>query len=256
MKQTALITGASGGIGMEFARIFAGNSYDLVLVARSGDKLQQLAGELKNTTCTIISQDLSKIDSPKEVYDEVTRKNIQVDALVNNAGFGDFGFFHETKWDKEAMMIDLNMRSLTQMTKLFGGDMVNRKSGKILNVASTAAFQPGPTMAVYYATKAYVWSFSIAIANEWKDFGVTVTCLSPGPTESGFQEASNIVDSRLVKGKKLPSAHEVAEFGFNALMSGKTSVIHGFKNQLFAFGAKVSPGKLAAGIARNLQGKD
>ena len=255
MKQTALITGASGGIGMEFARIFAEKNYDLVLVARSADKLQQLAAELRNVSVTIIAKDLSKVDAPKEVYDEMKRKNSGVDVLINNAGFGDFGFFHETKWEKEAMMIDLNVRSLTQMTKLFGRDMVDRKSGKILNVASTAAFQPGPTMAVYYATKAYVWSFSIAIANEWKDFGVTVTCLNPGPTESGFQEASNIVDSKLVKGKKLPAAHEVAEFGYNALMSGKTSVIHGFKNQILAFGAKVSPGKLAAGIARNLQEK-
>lgn len=255
MKPTALITGASSGIGLEFAKILAQQNYNLVLVARSTDKLQQLASELNQTDVTIISKDLSLQESTKEVYEELKQKNISIDVLINNAGFGDYGLFHETDWKKEAMMIDLNVRSLTYMTYLFGSDMVHRKNGKIVNVASTAAFQAGPLMSVYYASKAYVLNFSIGLANEWKDFGVTVTALCPGPTESRFRTMANVDDSPLFKGRKIATSKEVAEFGFEALMQGKVVAIHGFMNRMMAKSTRLIPHTWAAAIARKVQEK-
>jgi uncharacterized protein len=182
---TALITGASSGIGLEFAKTFAAAKNNLVLVARSEGKLNVLANELKmahGIAVKVISTDLSSMDEVQRVYDTCKAENIVVDYLVNNAGFGDFGFFVESDWDKTAQMIDLNIKSLTKMCRLFIPDMLERKAGKIMNVASTAAFQPGPTMAVYYATKSYVLFFSEAICNELQGTGVSVTCLCPGAT--------------------------------------------------------------------------
>jgi short-subunit dehydrogenase len=152
--------------------------------------------------------------------------------LINNAGFGDFGMFLETDWNKEAQMIQLNITALTQLTKLYLKEMVKRGSGKIMNVASTAAFQSGPTMAVYYATKAYVLSFSEAIDNEVRDKGVTVTALCPGATESGFQAAAAMEESNLVKGRKLPTSKEVAEYGYESMMKGRTVAIDGFMKKI------------------------
>ena len=210
---TALITGASSGIGWELARQFAKNKHHVVLVARSTGKLQELANELTSRygiIVKVIPADLGKINEVQKVFDICKTENIQVDYLVNNAGFGDFGFFHEADWNKTEQMIDLNVKSLTRMCRLFIPDMIKRKTGKVMNVASTAAFQPGPTMAVYYATKAYVLHFSEAINNELSKAGITVTALCPGATESGFQQAAAMEDSKLVKGKKLPTSAEVA----------------------------------------------
>ncbi len=202
---TVLITGASSGIGLEFARIFARERHDLVLVARSREKLENLANELSWVKTTIIEKDLSISGSPQEIYDELLWKSIQVDLLVNNAGFGDFGYFHEWDLSKYQQMIDLNIRTLTDLSYLFGRDMVSRKSGKILNVASTAAFQPGPLMSVYFATKHYVLAFSEGIAEEWKDYGVTVSALCPGPTESGFQKNARATKNKMFA-SKLPTS--------------------------------------------------
>src|SRR5262249_36682107 len=152
--------------------------------------------------------------------------------------------FHEANWNKQAMMIDVNVRTLTQFCFLFGKEMVQRRSGKILNIASTAAFQPGPLMSVYYATKSYVLLFSEGIANEWKNFGVTVTALCPGPTASGFQAGASLEESKLVKGKKLPSAREVAQFGYDSLMEGKTVAIHGFMNRMLILAPRFMPRNL------------
>ena len=165
---TALITGASTGIGFELAKVFAANNINLVLVARSEDKLNQLAAtlSLKNIQVKVIVADLSKMDSVEKVYHICKSENIVIDYLVNNAGFGDYGFFNERDWNKQAGMIDLNIKSLTLFCHLFLQDMIARGAGKIMNVASTASFQPGPTMAVYYASKAYVLHFTEAIANE------------------------------------------------------------------------------------------
>jgi short-subunit dehydrogenase len=218
---TALITGASNGIGLELAKIHASKGDDLVLVARNKQKLDELKSELeaahKVKVCTI-GKDLSLPTAAKDVYDETTRQNFSIDYLINNAGFGDFGMFAETDWNKELQMINLNITALTHFTKLYLQDMVKRRSGKIMNVASTAAFQPGPTMAVYFATKAYVLSFSEAVNNEVSDKGITVTALCPGPTESGFQAAAALEESKMVKGKKLPSSKTVAEYGYQYLV--------------------------------------
>lgn len=255
---TALITGASSGIGLELAELFAKNKTNLVLVARSEGKLKELADKLQkqyNVKVFLLSKDLSNYDTAKEIFDWCTSQGIAVDFLVNNAGFGDFGMFAESKWEKQLQMINLNITTLTYLTHLFLPSMVKRKQGRVLNVASTAAFQPGPLMAVYYATKAYVLHFSEAIANELSGTGVTVTALCPGATESGFQAAADMQESKLVKGKKLPTSKEVAEYGYNAMMDGKTVAIHGTMNYLMANSVRFTPRDLVVKVARMVQDK-
>lgn len=258
MKNTALITGASNGIGLELARVHASKGDNLVLIARNGKRLNELKSELESqyrVSVYTIAKDLSQHNSALDVYNELKEKNISIDYLINNAGFGDFGMFYQTDWNKEEQMINLNITTLTQFTKLFVKDMVGKKRGKIMNVASTAAFQSGPTMAVYYATKAYVLSFSEAIDNELRDQGITVTALCPGATESGFQEAAAMQESKLVKGKKLPSSKEVAEYGYKAMMQGKTVAIHGFVNALMANLVRFTPRWLVVKLTRAIQDK-
>jgi len=255
---TALITGASNGIGLELAKVHASKGDNLVLVARNKSKLDELKKELEKQykiTVYTIGKDLSAQNAAQEVYEETTKQNIQVDYLINNAGFGDFGMFVETDWNKELQMINLNITTLTQFTKLYLQDMVKHRSGKIMNVASTAAFQSGPTMAVYYATKAYVLSFSEAIDNEVSDKGVTVTTLCPGATESGFQAAAAMEESNLVKGKKLPTSKEVAEYGYNAMMKGKTVAIHGLMNWIMANSVRFTPRAIVVKLTRKIQDK-
>ena len=256
INPTALITGASNGIGLELAYEHAKNGGNLILVARNTKKLEEIKLEIEtkfNVKVNIISKDLSSKNAAQEVYNEVKSLNLQVDYLINNAGFGDFGMFVSSNWNKEEEMINLNITALTQFTKLFIKDMVARKNGKILNLASTAAFQPGPTMAVYFATKAYVLSFSEAIANEVKEFGVTVTALCPGPTESGFQTAASMENAKLFKDKKLPSSREVAIYGYNAMLKGKTVAIHGTLNYILANAISVLPRNLVTKITRSVQ---
>jgi uncharacterized protein len=258
MKNVALITGASNGIGLELAKVHASKGGDLVLVARNKARLDELKSELEvqyKISVYTIGKDLAADNAALDVYNEMKAKNIQVDYLINNAGFGDFGFFVATDWNKELQMINLNITSLTQFCKLFLPDMVARKSGKIMNVASTAAFQSGPTMAVYYATKAYVLSFSEAIDNEVSDKGVTVTALCPGATESGFQAAAAMEESKLVKGKKLPTSKEVAEYGYKAMLRGKTVAIHGLMNAFLANSVRFMPRAVVVKVTRMMQDK-
>lgn len=255
---TALITGASNGIGLELAKIHARKGDHLVLVARSKTRLDELKAELEKTYGVhvyTIGKDLSEPNSAAEVYEETRAQNITVDYLINNAGFGDFGMFVSTDRDKEHRMIQLNNDTLVYMTKLYLKDMVARRSGRVMNVASTAAFQSGPTMAVYYATKAFVLSFSEAIDNEVREFGVTVTTLCPGATESGFQQAAAMEESALVKGKKLPTAQDVAEYGYRAMMQGKTVAIHGFMNALLANSVRFMPRAWVVKVTRKMQDK-
>ncbi|MCA9929933.1 MAG: SDR family oxidoreductase, partial [Anaerolineales bacterium] len=198
-KQTALITGASGGIGYELARKIAQQGHNLVVVARSESKLMKLAQDFNKqfgVNVTVMVKDLAQSAAPDEIYNELQANEIDVDILVNNAGFASYGLFHELDRQKELNMMQVNMVALTHLTHLFLPGMVERGYGRILNIASTAAFQPGPLMAVYYATKAYVLSFSEAIANELDGTGVTVTALCPGPTESGFQARAAMEDSK------------------------------------------------------------
>lgn len=253
--KTALITGASFGIGLELARIFARERYNLVLVARSADKLRQLASELEKahgTRSLILATDLAAPGSAAYVLDQTTRADITVDVLVNNAGFGQFGFFAESDLEECLQQIQLNVTTLTHLTRLYLPGMVERKSGRILNVASTAAFQPGPLMAVYYATKAYVLHFSEAIANELKGTGVTVTCLCPGATATEFHKRANMTDIQLLRFGAM-DARTVAEDGYRSLMSGKPVVISGFKNWLLAQSVRFSPRQIVTAVARKLQ---
>ncbi len=255
---TALITGASNGIGLELAREHAAKGGNLVLVARNKSRLDELKIELETkykVQVYNIGKDLSLPNATLEVYEETHQKNIQVDYLINNAGFGDFGMFVETDWDKELQMINLNISTLTHFTKLYLQDMVKRGNGKIMNVASTAAFQSGPTMAVYYATKAYVLSFSEAVNNEVSNTGVTITTLCPGATESGFQAAAAMEESNLVKGRKLPTSKEVAEYGYSAMLKGKTVAIHGMLNYLMANSVRFAPRALVVKLTRKIQDK-
>lgn len=257
MNKTALITGASGGIGLELARIHASKGDDLILVARTGSKLGQLKTELGqkfNIQVYNIEKDLSVKDAGKEVFEEVKRKGITINYLINNAGLGDFGLFAECDWDKQERMINLNITALAHLTRLFLPEMIERGEGKILNVASTASFQPGPKMSVYFATKAFVLSFSEAINNEVRDKGITVTALCPGSTESGFH-AVVIDNPNLVKDRKMPTAKEVAEFGYNAMMKGTPVAIHGFKNALMANAVRFFPRGFIVKMARKIQEK-
>ena len=252
MKLTALITGASSGIGLDLARVFAEDGHDVVLVARSEAKLRELAAELSSkhgVAATVIVADLSQPDAARHVFAAAP----PVDVLVNNAGHGITGKFAETALATELDMIQVNITALTHLTKLFLPQMLERKRGRILNVASTAAFQPGPLMAVYYATKAYVLSFSEAIAEELSGTGVTVSALCPGPTATGFQRAAKMSTEALLKVMKPVSSMEVARAGYRGLMSGKRVIIPGWKNKVGVQSLRVSPRLVATKVVRALQ---
>jgi short-subunit dehydrogenase len=253
--ETALITGASGGIGLELVRLFASDKYNLVLVARNSERLEKIAAELRkknDISVMVLAQDLADPTTPGEIYDELQRQNISVDILVNNAGFATYGFFCETDEQKELDLLQVNIVALTHLTKLFLPPMLARKSGKILNVASTAAFQPGPLMAVYFASKAYVLSFSEALFNECAGSGVTVTALCPGPTRSGFQERAAMTESKIVQGEIMDAA-TVAEQGYRALMRGRCRVVTGFNNRVWALAAKLLPTATTLNLVRRAQ---
>lgn len=255
--KTALITGASSGIGLEFSRVFAANNNNLVLVARSEDKLQELASEIRrkhNVEVQVIAADLSEMAEVQKVHETCERENIVVDYLVNNAGFGSFLPFAETDWEVTGKMIDLNVKALARLCNLFIPGMVKRKSGRILNVASTAAFQPGPNMAVYFASKSFVLFLSEALYSELKGTGVSVTCLCPGATESGFIAAAAMENSNLFANKNIPSSLEVAEFGYKAMMRGEMTVIHGLLNKISATAVRFAPRKLVLEIAKKITG--
>jgi hypothetical protein len=183
------------------------------------------------------------------------KNNIEINILVNNAGFGDYGWFSESDLIKNHEMVQVNIDALTQLTRFFLPDMIKRKEGKILNTASTAAFQPGPLMTVYYATKAYVLSFSEGLAEEVADKGITVTALCPGPTESNFQNNAHLGESKLIKGKKIATSKEVAEFGYHALMKGKRVAVHGTMNRFMAFSTRFAPRKFITKTVKNMQEK-
>lgn len=257
MSRSALITGSSNGIGYELAHIHAEKGDDLVLVARNKCKLDVLKGILQKKhgiKVYTIEKDLSSSGAAREVFDEIHAQNITVDCLVNNAGFGDIGQFAESDWHKQERMIGLNVTALTHLTRLFLPGMIDRGFGKILNVASTASFQPGPTMSVYFATKAYVLSFSEAINHEVRKKGVTVTALCPGSTDTGFQAAA-LGEEGHVRERNLPSAREVAEYGYKAMMKGKAVAIPGFKNSIMATSVRFIPRSLVVKAARIVQDK-
>ncbi len=256
MRFNALITGASSGIGYEFAKICAEHGHDLILVARREEKLQAVKQDFERAfkiKVTVLPYDLSKPTAPEEIFNSLKRQQIPIDILVNNAGFGDFGLFVGADWKKLSEMIQVNITALTHLTKLFLPGMIERKSGKILNIASTAAFGAGPLMAVYYATKGYVLQLSEALARELQRTGVTVTVLCPGPTETGFQAVAGSQQSKLVQGKKIPTARDVAQFGFDAMNKGKVVAVHGLMNSLLVQVTRFLPRKAVVELVYKIQ---
>jgi short-subunit dehydrogenase len=252
-QHTALITGASSGIGYELAQIFAREGYQLILVARNQDALDKLAAELKERyqlAVKVLPKDLAQPNAAQEIYAKLQREAIEIDVLVNNAGFIVHGAFHETDWERERQLIQVNLTTPTQLAKLFGRDMLKRGFGRILNVGSTGSFVPGPLEAVYCASKAYLLSLSEALSKEFESAGVTVTALCPGATRTGFQKAGQIEGVRLLNSGML-DARRVAEAGYRGLLAGKRVVIPGWSSRLQVWAAKVLPRSLVLSIAQN-----
>ena len=225
MSKTVLITGAASGIGRAFADIFASEGYDMVLVGRNVEERNAMKAayerRFKNTVY-VIQKNLSKDDAAQEVYDEVKARGIEIDVLINNAGVGDYGRFIDIPWQKERDLAGLNMITLMQLMHLYAADMEKRGGGKILNLSSIAAWEPGPYMPMYYATKAFVFSLSQAVSKEMEGTGVTVTCLCPGPTATNFEKEANMAhENRMFTWFKPMTAEEVAAEGYAALMRGK-----------------------------------
>jgi len=243
--KTTLITGASGGIGKEFAQLFASKGYHLVLVARSERKMKEIAESFEkkyDILVTVLAFDLSLPNSAKKLYSEVKSRKIQIDILINNAGIGDYGSFVNSDLDKSTDMINLNITTLTELSLLFIKEMKQRNSGKILNVSSTASFQPVPKFAVYGASKSYVLNFTEALNYELKGSNVTASVLCPGPTSTGFEESANMEGSNLFKGSVM-SAKKVAKIGYDGLLKNEMTIIPGFKNKILAILSNMTPSR-------------
>jgi uncharacterized protein len=254
-NETALITGASAGIGWDLARQFAAEKSNLVLVARRRERLEELASELRtqhHVEVHVVAADLGRADAPQAIVDSLNREGRTVDVLVNNAGFGALGPVAELEVARQMEMIQVNVAALTHLTRLLLPGMIERRRGGVLNVASTAGFQAGPFMAVYYATKAYVISFSEALAEELATSPVTVSCLCPGPTATEFAETAKIGNALLFRLGTM-TAEQAARAGYRGFRAGKLLVVPGWKNYLGAMGVRFVPRSLARGIARRLQ---
>jgi uncharacterized protein len=235
--------------------LFAKDRYNLVLVARSTGKLTQVADEFQREfgiSAKAVALDLTTASAPQSLFEQLQREGIAVDILVNNAGYGVLGEFAKLSLEDNLGQIQLNITALTHLTRLFLGPMIERRSGRILNVASTAGFQPGPLMSVYYASKAYVISFSEALANELDGKGVSVTCLCPGATYTGFQDRAGLQNTLLFKKLRPMHASTVARDGYRGLMAGKPIVISGFRNWLLAESVRFSPRWLVTAISRKV----
>ncbi|HBF87681.1 MAG TPA: short-chain dehydrogenase [Bacteroidales bacterium] len=253
----ALVTGASGGIGYELAKLLAKDTHNLILVARNKNKLEEVKAELlkinEKIDVRFIPKDLSENNSAEFIKSEIDKQGLCVDTIINNAGFGDFGKYWETSFEKEAQMIRLNILTLTQITKLFLPDMIQRKSGKILNVASVAAFMPGSYMTVYYATKAFVLSYTEGLAGELRGTGVCVSALCPGPTKTDFENKASLDGSDLFKKMPVASAESVAKIGYKRLQKGKVITITGFINKLSVLSVRFAPRCLVRNLVRKIQ---
>jgi len=258
VRKTALITGASSGIGYELARLFARDRYNLVLVARSADELGKLASQLTSDngiSVKVIPKDLSLSAAPQEIFDQIQKEGITIDILINNAGFGTYGTFSNTNLKDELEMMQVNMGSPTHLTKLFLPGMIARGQGRILNVASMGAFQPGPLIAVYCASKSYMLSFTEALAEELRGTGVTMTALCPGPVRTGFARRAKTEKTRAMMRSLLNEvweAKDVAAIGYDGLMKGKTVVIPGKKYIFSSFIVRLVPRKLARWSAKKI----
>jgi uncharacterized protein len=251
-RPLAVITGASGGLGDEFARLLAGRGYDLVLAARSGaamEELAQWAEPRHGVEVTVLPKDLSVPGAGGDLADELAERRLTPDVLINNAGFTQLSAFAESDEHVMLQLLRVNIEALTQLTRRVLPGMIERRRGRVVNLASNAAFQPGPYMACYYASKAYVLNFTIALAEELRGSGVTATALAPGPTATGFQARASMENARLVKDRKLPSAADVAEWGWAEAEKGKPFAVYQTQWKIAAFGTRLLPRTLAARLA-------
>lgn len=252
---TALITGASSGIGKALAHKFAEHNYNLVLVAEMATELSRAAQELREkypVEIVEMPKNLTDEQAPREIYDNLSRRNIEVDILVNNAGVGQKEKFHESDIEKDIYMIRLDIEALLRLTKLFVKDMVSRGSGKILNLGSITGFHPGPLLAVYNASKAFVISFSEALADELEDTGVTVTVLCPGPTDTNFFNRADMENARILQDGVVMKPDKVAEIGYKALIEGERVVVPGMSNKILTFARRLMPKSTQATLNRKL----
>src|SRR5881396_2845111 len=244
ITETALITGASSGIGLHLAKEFARHGHPMVIVAPVAAELQEIASELKTTgapSVRTIAKNLEKSDSPQEIFEELARDLIYIDILVNNAGSAHRGQFWEIAIEDDISVVRLNIEAVLRLTKLFLSAMIERRRGRILNVASVAGFEPGPRMAVYHASKAFVLSFTEALATELADTGVTATALCPGPTDTDFFEKSGMLSARLFQRGNLMAPQDVAKAGYEGLMAGNRVVVPGVANKIIVFSRRLLP---------------
>lgn len=251
MQKTALITGASSGIGKALAREFARNNYHLVIVAEKAEELSMAKQELSSefsVEVTDMPKDLTREQAPQEIYDQLHSQGVRIDVLVNDAGVGQREKFHESDINKDVYIVRLNIEALIRLTKLFVKDMVARGNGKILNVGSVAGFQPGPMLAVYHASKAFVVSFSEAISDELEDTGVSVTALCPGPTDTNFASRADMENARIFQSGQVMEPEEVAQAGYKAVMNGERAVIPGISNKALTFTRRLIPKSMQANL--------
>ena len=253
----ALITGASGGIGRELACEFARHGHNLVLVARSADKLEELAGTLSgcyDVDVRTFACDLSEEDAAERVYTFTRAEGLMVDNLVNNAGYGDQAAFVDSEWERQRGMVQVNIIALMQLTYLYGQDMREQGFGHILNLSSVAAFCAGPNMSIYYASKAFVLSFSEAVAEELRGTGITVTALCPGPTSTGFEQAANMEGSKMFSMGRPATAADVAAHGYRAMQRGRTVVYYGAFTKAVNVAARLMPREVTRAFAGRING--
>lgn len=258
MSNTVLITGGSGGIGLCLAREFAANGNDIILVSSSEDRLMRAKAELErdyDVSVSYIAADLASHGGADELYRKVSETGKTVDVLVNNAGFGDYAEFVESDWAKQERMVTLNVTTLMHLCHLFGAEMKKRGEGRILNIASCAAFVPGPYMSVYYASKAFVLSFSEALYEELKEYGVYVTALCLGPTTTGFTSAADMGKCTMFKKIKPDTPEAVAKTGYKAVMKGKAVKYHGMPTKLTNLGSRLAPRFLTRISSKNINSK-
>lgn len=257
MENYTLITGASGGIGLELANVFAENGHNIIFVARNEKRLREVAEDVRNkyeVNTQVIAADLSQENAADVVYEQTKNNEWEVDILINNVGFGDHNCFFDTSWERQKNMLDINIAALMHMTYLFGGDMRRRNRGKILNLSSIASLCAGPYMSVYYASKVFVRSFSEALHEELAPYNVTVTALCPGPTDTAFQQNANLENSNMFKILRVSEASAVARRGYRGLMRGKAIVYCDISAKVFALSSRIFPGKLARKITLKING--
>ncbi|MDS0525377.1 SDR family oxidoreductase [Clostridium sp. SHJSY1] len=250
VNRYTLITGGTEGLGMELAKLFAKDKHNLIIVARNEEKLSKVKNNIEkefNVEVETLSVDLTVNNSCEEVYRFVEKNNFVVDNLINNAGVGSFGFFHESNIKREEKLIQININSVTKLTYYFLKSMIKRNCGGILNVASTAAFSAGPKMNTYYASKAYVLSLTESIYEEVKEYGVKVSCLCPGAIKTNFQSKAGIIKNDKSK-SLLMSSKDVAEIAYKDFNKGRVIIIPGIKNKLLVFGNKLLPRSLVRKI--------